>query len=171
MTGPQFPNNEPWGRRGKVTQAEDIAAATIPWSLEIWQDLRVKRGDQVVVTVPPGELWEIVSISFTFDTNNPGSDRMLSVRHVSAGQVVKQITNPTPAAHPSLNRYLFQTDMPIFVDAGGAGDEYQGPLPSMWLSPGDSIQTFTTNMDSVDEFERVVLCYRLYKDTAKSSIL
>lgn len=114
-------------------------------------------GTEISVTVPDGEVWELLSIRFQFITSAVANNRRVLLSLTDGTDEFSFTAAPGTQAQSKTFEYSF-TSYGANVD-GGADDVISAPLGSRppVLRAGDVIRTVTKRKDAGDNFSAPVL--------------
>jgi hypothetical protein len=139
ITWPSINKESPQEQKGKL----DVYSGTNP-----------AAGVETSVTVPGGECWKIKALSVDFTTSATAANRRVHLKFQIEGADIYEFISSIDHAASLTKHYVFQ---PV-PTAGTYSDDNDIIVPiaeDIFLLPGDSITTSTTNKQAGDDFAAI----------------
>jgi len=147
------------------------------WSLGTTAVASPSAGAEWTVTVPSGEVWELLQVENQFVT--AAASILFRIVNLQAkdttGDVIMRVGNPTYQHFNTTRIYRWMTNLPLFINNVGSAYlpiEMQGPLPNkVVLLSGYTLGSIVGNIQAADQHSGLKIKYRRYTNPSLLSFL
>jgi hypothetical protein len=114
-------------------------------------------GASATLTVPPGQTWQVQSVSFTDTTSAAVANRFPFVQAAHGASILAKVQDPTALTATQVGNYALFPTAALAGHTGASPFSITMPFPAVTMVAGDVLTIGAAGMDAADQISAVVV--------------